>query len=42
MDKANRKQITTDQNKGICCQLDLVTDVYNLSAGERQAAGQRV
>lgn len=42
MDKANRKQIITDQNERICCQLDVVTDVYNLSTGERQSARQRV
>lgn len=42
MDRANRKQIITDQNERICCQLDMVTDVCNLSTGERQAAGQRV
>lgn len=29
MDGANRKQRVTGQNERICCQLDMVTDVYN-------------
>lgn len=33
MDRARRKQIITDQKERICCQLDMVTDVCNLSTG---------
>lgn len=38
MDRANRKQIVTGQYERIRCQLDMVTDVCNLSPWERHDA----
>lgn len=35
MDGANRKQRITGPYERICCQLDMVTDVSNLSIWER-------